>query len=181
MKTGRIIEDAYDLLHDCWAVVTVGTIDEFNSMTVAWGSFGALWVKPVIIIFIKPNRYTFEFLEKAKCFSLSFFGKEYKDDLIILGTKSGRDGDKVSETRLTPTAIDKSFIYYNEEGNYIQTAYKGVIYKEADITYICKKIYYQDIDRQRVPEEIVNRYYRTEAPHRMYVGEIVGVIEHNEY
>lgn len=180
MKARELINGAYDLLHNQWAVITAGSIDAFNSMTVAWGSFGALWVRPVITIFIKPNRYTFEFLERNEYFTVSFFDKDYKDDLVILGTKSGRDGDKVSETRLTPMAVDEIFLYHKETGH-IQTTYNGVIYKEADITYICKKIYYQNIDRQHVPEEIVCQYYRTEEPHRMYVGEILGAIERNKY
>ena len=46
-----------------WALVTAGTKDKFNSMTISWGSFGTLWFKKVITIYIRPDRYTFKFLE----------------------------------------------------------------------------------------------------------------------
>ena len=39
-----------------WALVTAGTKEKFNSMTIAWGAMGTLWSIPVLQIFIRPNR-----------------------------------------------------------------------------------------------------------------------------
>ena len=33
-----------------WALVTSGTPNKFNSMTISWGSMGTLWFKDIITI-----------------------------------------------------------------------------------------------------------------------------------
>lgn len=48
-------------LSNNWALVTSGASDNYNMMTVNWGGIGFLWNKPVLFIFIRPERYTFEF------------------------------------------------------------------------------------------------------------------------
>lgn len=65
-------------LSNNWALVTSGASDNYNMMTVNWGGIGFLWNKPVLFIFIRPERYTFEFIEKYDYFSLSFL----KDDFL---------------------------------------------------------------------------------------------------
>ncbi len=143
-----------------WALVTAGVENSYNTMTIGWGGMGTLWGKPVVTVYIKPCRYTYEFMEKNDYFTVSFYPEEYKKDLGILGTKSGRDGDKVKLTRLTPKKLDK-----------------GMTFEEAKVTIVCKKIYYQDLDINVIPEEVVERNYKTEAPHRVYIGEVVEMIE----
>ena len=49
-------------------------------------------------------------------------------------------------------------------------------FKEAHTTYVCKKIYFQDLDLNQIPEDAIKNYYETEAPHRMYIGEVVEII-----
>ena len=82
-----------------WALLTAGSMDNFNTMTISWGGMGTLWGKPVVTVYVKPIRYTYEFLEKNDYFTLSFFPEEYRADLLTLGTKSGRDGDKTARRR----------------------------------------------------------------------------------
>ena len=53
-------------LSNNWALVTSGASDNYNMMTVNWGGIGFLWNKPVLFIFIRPERYTFEFIEKYR-------------------------------------------------------------------------------------------------------------------
>ncbi len=64
-------------------------------MTVSWRGFGTLWHKPVVTVYLRPDRYTYEFMKNSECFTLSFYDEDYKQDLITLGTKSGRDIDKL--------------------------------------------------------------------------------------
>lgn len=149
-----------NLFSDKWALVTAGNQDHFNTMTISWGGLGTLWSKDVATIYIKPIRYTYEFLEANDYFTISFFSDEYKKDLGILGAKSGHDGDKIALTHLTPTPISH-----------------GMAFKEAKITLVCKKIYWQDLDLANIPDFAIKQYYTTEAPHRMYVGEVVEIIE----
>ena len=57
-------------LNKDWALVTVTDPDtgKVNTMTVSWGGVGVLWNKNVVTIYIRPQRYTHEFLEKNRPF-----------------------------------------------------------------------------------------------------------------
>lgn len=143
-----------------WALVTAGSLDNYNTMTISWGELGTLWSRPVATVYVKPCRYTYQFMESNEYFTITFYSEEYKKDLGILGTKSGRDGDKVALTQLTPIKVGES-----------------VGFKEAECTILCRKIYWNDLDLERIPEDIKKRYYEVEEPHRMYVGEVIDIIE----
>lgn len=146
-----------------WAVLTAGSIEEFNTMTISWGGLGTIWNKPVATIYVRPNRYTYEFIEKNDYFTISFFDKEYRNDLTILGSKSGRDVDKISLTKLTPKSLGK-YISYNE----------------AKLTIVCKKLYFQDMNISNVYDKSnidIDKFYRTEPMHRMYIGQIIDIID----
>lgn len=150
-----------------WALLTAGEKNKFNTMTISWGGFGTLWHKPVVTIYVKPNRYTYEFIENNEYFTISFYDEEYKKDLGIIGSKSGRDIDKISLTNLTPKFLDNS-----------------VSFKEAKLTLICKKIYFQDLDinNANINKEELDMFYKTEPIHRMYIGEVIDIIDkRNDY
>ena len=59
-----------------WMLVTSGDKEHFNTMTASWGCVGWLWNKPVAVIFIRPERYTHEFIEQNETLTLSFLGHE---------------------------------------------------------------------------------------------------------
>lgn len=152
--------DSFGIFNDVWALLTAGNKDGFNTMTISWGGLGTLWSKPVATVYVKPIRYTHEFLDKNDYFTISFFPEENRNALMLLGTKSGRSGDKVKESGLTPEFSEKT-----------------VTFKEAKTTLLCRKIYRQDLDISNMPEDIVNTYYTAEAAHTMYIGEVVDIIE----
>lgn len=152
--------NAFDKFDKQWALVTAKTDDGFNTMTVSWGGLGTLWSKPVATVYIKPVRYTYKFMEASEYFTVSFFPPKYKDALLLLGTKSGRDGDKVALAKLTPKEIGH-----------------GVTFEQASAVLVCKKIYWQDLTLDNMPADVIEHYYETEQPHRMYVGEVVEIIE----
>ncbi len=85
-----------------WMLVTAGDKQKFNTMTANWGGMGYLWNKPVVFVFIRPERYTYQFMESSDRFTLSFFDETCRDALNLCGSKSGRDCDKVAEAGLTP-------------------------------------------------------------------------------
>ena len=155
--------DAFHIFDKQWALVTAGTLNHYNTMTISWGGMGTLWSRPVATVYVKPIRYTYQFLEKNEYFTVSFFPEAYKKDLGILGSKSGRDGDKISLTSLTPQPVEH-----------------GVTFSQASATLICKKIYWQDLDLEQIPQDAVDTYYQTEAPHRMYIGEVIDILYGNE-
>ena len=69
-------ENFFEVIGKEWMLVTAGNKDHFNTMTASWGGIGFLWNKPVVYVFIRPERYTFEFIEKSEYFTLSFLGEE---------------------------------------------------------------------------------------------------------
>ena len=71
------------MLSEDWALLTAGKSDCFNTMTVSWGGVGELWNKDVAFLFVRPQRYTFQFIENNDYFTLSFFGGEYKKELFF--------------------------------------------------------------------------------------------------
>ena len=156
-----IADNAFKLIGKDWALVTSGSRESFNTMTVSWGGVGIMWNKPVTFTFIRPQRYTFGFLEKNGFFTMSFFDESYRKALQICGTKSGRDTDKVAETGLTPAFTDNGVPYF----------------EEARLVLVCKKLYAQDLNEDSIVEEAVKGNYNGSDYHRMYVSEIVSVLK----
>lgn len=142
-----------------WALLTAGTTEDFNTMTVSWGGIGELWNKDIGFVFVRPQRYTYEFIERNEYFSLSFFGGEYKKELGICGSKSGRDIDKMEATGFVPVDL----------GN-------AVGFKQAKITIVMKKLAYQDMKPEGFLDESIMKNYANNDFHRIYVGEIFKVL-----
>lgn len=142
-----------------WALVTAGDLTDYNTMTVSWGGLGTLWGKSVATVYIRPNRYTYGYMEKNELFTVSFYPAEYKKDLSTLGTFSGRDGDKVAKTSLTPVEAEGS-----------------VTFAQASRTLVCRKLYAQDMDLSAAPQDVRERFYASEPMHRMYIGEVIGIL-----
>lgn len=142
-----------------WALLTAGTPVDFNTMTVSWGGLGTLWGKSVATVYVRPNRHTYGYMEKSGLFTVSFYPAEYKKDLSILGTLSGRDGDKVAKTALTPVEAGGS-----------------VTFAQASRTLVCRKLYAQDMDLSAAPQDVRERFYESEPMHRMYIGEVIGIL-----
>lgn len=148
-------ENSFTLIGADWMLVTAGTAGRFNTMTASWGGLGVLWDRKVCFIFIRPTRYTYEFLEKADSFSLSFFGEKHRKALLYCGTHSGREQDKVKETGLTPES----------DGG-------AVWFREARLVLLCRKIYTQDLEPERFLDPSIGKMYPQKDYHRMYIGEI---------
>lgn len=152
-------ENFVKMISNDWALLSAGTKDDFNTMTVSWGGIGELWSKDVCFVFVRPQRYTYEFMEKNEYFSLSFFGGEYKKELGICGSKSGRDIDKMAETGFTPIDF----------GN-------AVGYNQAKVNVVLKKLAYQDMKPDGFIDENIMSNYANNDFHRVYVGEIIKVV-----
>ena len=143
-----------------WALVTAGSGAHFNTMAISWGGLGTLWGKSVATVYVKPIRYTHEFLDQYDHFTLSFFDPAYRKDLALLGTLSGRDGDKLAQTALHACPVGPS-----------------VGFREARRTLLCKKIYRQAMIRETMPPEAVQTFYTEEEPHTMFIGEVLEILE----
>jgi len=152
----HIDESVFRLLDKDWMLITAGVTGHFNTMTASWGGFGIIWNQPVAFIFVRPPRYTYEFLEKYNWFTLSFFGAGFKDALNFCGSKSGRNIDKVAATGLVPVETDKGNIYF----------------KDARLVFECRKIYFQDLQAVNFLDPGIERNYPKKDYHRMYFGKV---------
>ena len=142
-----------------WALLCAGTKEHHNTMTISWGGMGTLWSKPVVTVYVKPNRYTYGFMNDNDYFTISFYPEQYRKAMAVMGSVSGRDTNKDEAAGLTPKA-----------------AGQVTTYEEAEVTIICRKIYWQDLIRSNIPKEAVEKFYTKERPHRMFVGEVVEII-----
>ena len=142
-----------------WALLTVGDKNKYNTMTISWGTLGTLWHKNMVTVFVRKSRYTHEFIDNNEYFTVSFYGDEYKKDLGILGSISGKNKDKVSLTKLTPKFLDKT-----------------TTFKEANETIVCKKLYSQDMDITSIPSDIKGKLYSDNDIHTIIYGEVIDII-----
>ena len=142
-----------------WALLTAGELDNFNTMTVSWGGLGTIWNKSVATVYVRLSRYTHEFMDNNDYFTVSFYPEAQRKTLGVLGSKSGRDMDKINGSGLTPVKAGKS-----------------VSFKEAEITLVCRKLFRQRVELSNIPEEIVKACYGSGDPHDMYIGEVVDII-----
>ena len=153
-------QNVFSLIGDQWMLITAGTEDKCNTMTASWGGLGVLWGKPVATVYIRPQRYTLEFVEREDTFTLCFLGEEYRKALALCGSKSGRDVDKVKECGFTVT-----------------TAEGAPYFEEADLVLVCKKAYWQDMDPSHFLDgEIDSKWYPQKDYHRIFIGEILEVL-----
>lgn len=139
-----------------WALVTAGTGERFNSMTVSWGSMGTLWGKPIITLYVRPDRFTCGFLRDNDTFTVSFYPEACRKALLAMGTLSGRDTDKPKAAGLTPKPVSDS-----------------VTYEEASETFVCRKLYMAQMRREDVPDEAKKIYQNGVEPHYIVMGEVL--------
>lgn len=159
MKIDDYNVDIFKKFNKDWALLTAGDKNKYNTMTISWGTLGILWNKEVVTVFVRKSRYTHEFIENNEYFTVSFYSDEYKKDLGILGSVSGRDKDKVSLTKLTPEFLDNT-----------------TTFREASETLVCKKIYLQDMDITSIPVDIKDKLYSDNDIHTIIIGEVVDIL-----
>ena len=142
-----------------WALLTAGAESSFNTMTISWGGLGTLWGKPVATVYVRTSRYTHDFMDANEYFTISFFPEEYKQILGVLGSKSGRDMDKMKDSGLSAVKAGDS-----------------VSFKEAEVTLVCRKMFKQELSVANMPADVAKAMYEGQAPHDMYIGEVVEII-----
>jgi flavin reductase (DIM6/NTAB) family NADH-FMN oxidoreductase RutF len=145
-------------------VITAGKEDHYNSMTASGGGFGMLFKKPTTWCLLKANRYTLEMIQKEQTYTMSYFPNEYKEQVLFLGSKSGRDSEKMKEVELTC----------------VQTPSGDMSFKEARLIIECKLTQIttpnpNDFYTQQA-KDYINKAYKEESDYRKYVfGEITHV------
>lgn len=144
-----------------WMLITAGDELESNTMTASWGGLGIMWGKNVATAYIRPQRYTKEFVDNNDTFTLSFLPEEKREALNICGRVSGRDvEDKWAEAGVHPYYIDGT-----------------TAVEEAEMVLVCKKLYAQEMYPECFIEtECDTKWYPQADYHTMYIAEIVKVL-----
>lgn len=148
----------FTVLDKGWMLLAAGDFKSggFNAMTIAWGALGTMWSKPLVMVVVRPTRYTYEFMESGDSFTVCAFPEQYREGLKYMGGHSGRDTDKAAGSGLTPSASE---------------TIAAPCFAEADLVLECRKIYYDDLDPSRFLAEYISPLYKNDY-HRMYFGEV---------
>ncbi len=155
----ELADNVFKLIGKDWMLITAGTADNFNTMTASWGGMGILWHKPVVTVYIRPTRYTDEFVQKNEMFTLSFFEEKYRDSLTLCGTVSGRNENKVAIAGLHEVPAPAG----------------GMSFREARLAICCRKLYQDTLKPGLFLDSAIERNYPKKDYHNFYIAEITGV------
>jgi flavin reductase (DIM6/NTAB) family NADH-FMN oxidoreductase RutF len=159
-----------EMIGGCWWLITAGNEkDGYNTMTASWGHLGSLWERPgkmahmglpTAIVYVRPQRYTKEFIDREDIFTLSVFGNSYKKELVYLGRHSGRNEDKVANAGFTPVFAEGT-----------------IFFEEAQKMFVCRKLYHSPLlERGFIDKGLISSNYPQKDFHEMYIGEIIKVL-----
>ena len=147
------------------AVLSAGNKESHNSCIIGWGLLGVAWSRPLFIVYVKPDRYTYQFMETTEFFTVSFIKKSLNKKFQIYGTKSGRDVNKEEESGAQIEFLDNG----------------GITFKEAEEVYVCKVLARTYFDEKNLSPEIIDFYDKAsklikqnKEPHGVYIGEIIA-------
>lgn len=148
-----------------WMLITAAKPDgSWNTMTASWGTVGILWNRPVAVCFVRPQRYTDEFILQSDRLTLSFFDEEMHSALAFCGRTSGRDTDKAAETGLCPLTLESG----------------AVTFAQARLTLDCRRLYADVFKKENFLDPDIFAHYPEDDFHHVYICEIKGVFERCE-
>lgn len=158
------LNDVFSLFNEQWGLLTAGTANDCNTMTVSWGGFLFLWNKPHGLCVVRPQRHTLKYMDKEDYFTLSFFEEKYKNTLTYLGRISGSVEDKITKSQLTIEEISSS-----------------IAFKEAKRVIVMKKTYVDRIKKENFIDPLVpETFYPNKDYHYVFYGEIIAIYEKDE-
>lgn len=157
-------DNVFKLVGKDFFVITSGNEELYNSMIGSGGGLGVLFRKPVTWCILRADRYTLEMIQKEQTYTLSYFPEEHKEQMLFLGSKSGRESKKMKEVELTS----------------IRTPSGNMTFKEARLILECKLMQVttpapEDFCTQEA-RDYLDEAYQEVNNHRKYLfGEIVHV------
>ena len=144
--------------HDGAFLVVQNEQGKANVMTIGWATVGIIWGRPMITVFVRPVRYTYEILEHSQSFTICVPSPgKLKEELAFCGANSGRSIDKIGRCGFTM-----------KKGQTKNT----VVIEECKLFYECHIIERNNIDPTTLDASIVNNYYPKKDFHTVYYGEI---------
>jgi flavin reductase (DIM6/NTAB) family NADH-FMN oxidoreductase RutF len=160
----EIPSNVFDLVSKDFTVITAGNAGDYNSMVAGWGGWGVEFNQPTTWCMLRANRYTLEYMRREGTYTFCYFEDAHKGDIMEFGLKSGRDSDKMKDSKLQA----------------VTTPNGSIAYKEAKLIIECRLTQVTTVS----PDDFVDessRGFVTEAYaeagdwHKMVFGEITGV------
>jgi flavin reductase (DIM6/NTAB) family NADH-FMN oxidoreductase RutF len=160
----EICDNVFTLVGKDFFVITAGREDHYNSMIGSGGGLGLLFKKPTTWCVLRADRYTLEIIQKEQTYTMSYFPDEYREQMLFLGSKSGKDSEKMKEVQLTG----------------VQTPSGNMSFKEARLIVECKLTQITTPDPNdfytQEAKDYLKEAYKKESDIRKYVfGEITRV------
>jgi flavin reductase (DIM6/NTAB) family NADH-FMN oxidoreductase RutF len=162
MKTieiNRLSLIPFEILDDRWGIVVSG-LKKPNPMTVSWGSFGTIWDKPVVTVYVRPTRFSHKLLMEHDEFTLNILPATFKKALQICGTLSGKNVDKWEESTLTTAKSSKI---------------KTPRVKEAELVFECKTVARVQMDKKDFLDPKIVKFYPKKDYHTLLIGEVLRI------
>lgn len=156
-------DNAFKVFSDDWFILTAGKEQAYNPMTISWGNFGYLWGYPTVTVYVRPDRHTYGFMEKSSTFTICTFDEQHRSAMRYIGSKSGRDGDKIKATGLTAKL----------------TTQGSLCFEEARLIIECEKVFSTAMNPDEILDPKMKKYYQGgQKPipvHKMYIGKILNI------
>ena len=142
-------------------LITAADGSKVNTMCATWGGVGYIWDKRVTFVFARKGRYTSELINASGAYSISFMNQEkYRGTLKYLQMVSGRDEDKIANSRLN--------INYDNGIPFID---------EAREIITCKVLYQREFDEDAlIDDEIKKKFYSEGSYHILFIGEVKNIL-----
>ena len=128
-----------------------------NVMTIGWATVGVIWGLPMMVVLVRPSRYTYQFIEDSKAFTVNVPTPEMKKYVSMCGTKSGRDVDKFAEVS---TSMGQEV--------------DCVTIDPCSMVYECQVVHWNDVQPGSFVPDIISKFYGQGDFHRLYYGKILG-------
>ena len=156
----ELTNNVFSLIGDQWMLITAGTAERCSTMTASWGGLGVLWGAPAATCYIRPQRYTKEFVDREDCFTLTFFDEDQRKNLSFCGSKSGRDVDKVKACGFTVKTADCGAPYF----------------EQARLVLVCRKVAVSAFEPSQFLDSGIMQNYAQNDFHAIYYGAIEKVL-----
>lgn len=140
------------------ALLAAGDKSGCNAMTIGWCQAGRLWGLQTCTVYVRPERYTYQFMEKSAVFTVSVLPESAREAMAVFGTKSGRDLDKIKACGLT--------VRYGTGD--------APFFEEAEKVLVCRTLFVQDMAPECVRDDRILAHYGAKGGwHRIYTGEVL--------
>lgn len=168
IKVDHLLLPSVSIWQEKWFVLTAGDMNQekYNSMTISWGSIGVVWNKPFVQVFVRPSRFTWEIMNDFPDFTICAFAEKYRIKLQLIGSRSGREMDKINAAGLTPCAATK-------------VVAPG--FREAELIIECRKLYQDTLNQKGFIDPAITQNYPANDIHHVFFGEILAVNGIDQY